>query len=113
MIDGDRVYVQSCRGEFRCLNLADGSTRWRFHFNDHGAFWVPEKNSSIGAANRRGNSGSPVVDGDRVFVQVGGTNNSSIMAFDKRTGALAWKSQNDLTCYSSLAWGTFGSLNTR
>ena len=108
LINGDRVYVQSCRGEFRCLNLADGSTRWRFHFNDHGAFWVPEKNSNIGAANRRGNSGSPVIDGDRVFVQVGGTNNTSIMAFDKRTGALAWKSQNDLTCYSSLAWGTLG-----
>src|SRR5258706_4378743 len=24
LLDGDRVYVQSCKGEFRCLNLADG-----------------------------------------------------------------------------------------
>ena len=26
IIDGDRVYVQSCNGEFRCLGLADGHT---------------------------------------------------------------------------------------
>src|SRR5580658_3327279 len=28
LIDGDRVFVQSCKGEFRCLNLADGKVVW-------------------------------------------------------------------------------------
>lgn len=106
LIDGDRVYVQSCRGEFRCLSLKDGSTLWRFHFSDYGATWVTEKGSPIGAASRRGHSGSPVVLGDRIFVQIGSTNGASIAAFDKRSGKLAWKSQNDLTCYSSMAWGS-------
>lgn len=108
LIDGDRVYVQSCLGEFRCLNLSDGSTRWRFHFEDYGAFWVSDKQGGVGAANRRGNSGAPLVDGGRVFVQVGSTNGASIAAFDKLTGKLAWKSQNDLTCYSSPNLGTLG-----
>ena len=31
-VDGDRLYVQSCRGEFRCLSVADGRTLWRVNF---------------------------------------------------------------------------------
>jgi len=30
LIDGDRVYAQSCNGEFRCLSLADGKVIWDF-----------------------------------------------------------------------------------
>ena len=32
IIDGDHVYVQSCNGEFRCLNLADGKVIWGTSF---------------------------------------------------------------------------------
>lgn len=108
LMDGDRIYVQSCRGEFRCLNLADGKTRWRFHFEDFGAFWTPDRQSNVGAANRRGHSGSAAIVGDRILVQVGSTNGASVMAFDKFTGRTLWKSQDDLTCYSSLAVGRMG-----
>jgi outer membrane protein assembly factor BamB len=106
LIDDDRVYVQSCQGEFRCLNLADGKTRWRFHFRDYGTVWIPDRNSGGGAASRRGNTGSAVVDGHRVVVQVGSTKGASLVAFDKVNGNLLWKSQDDLTTYSSLAVGT-------
>src|SRR5262245_19901473 len=110
LIDGDRIYVQSCKGEFQCLDLADGNLRWRFNFDDYGTFWVPDRQSGVGAANRRGNTGSGIVDGDRIFVQVGSTNGACIVAFEKRSGKLVWKSQDDLTCYSSLACGTLGGL---
>lgn len=106
LVDDDRLYVQSCKGEFRCLGLADGKVRWRFHFRDLGMVWIPDKNSGGGAASRRGNTGSPVVDGERIMVQVGSTQGASIVAFDKRDGRLLWKSQNDLTSYSSLSAGT-------
>ncbi|MCC7377529.1 MAG: PQQ-like beta-propeller repeat protein [Verrucomicrobiales bacterium] len=106
LVDGDRVYVQSCLGEFRCLDLADGKTRWRFHFGDYGMVWIHDRNEGGGAASRRGNTGSAVVDGDRVIVQVGSTQGASLAAFDKRDGKLLWKSQNDLTTYSSLSVGT-------
>ncbi|MBL9134247.1 MAG: PQQ-binding-like beta-propeller repeat protein [Verrucomicrobiales bacterium] len=105
LIDDDRLYVQSCKGEFRCLGLADGKTRWRFHFSDYGMAWIPDKNSGGGAASRRGNTGSAVIDGERIFVQVGSTQGASIVAFDKRDGRLLWKSQNDLASYSSLSAG--------
>ena len=105
LVDGDRVYVQSCKGEFQCLGLMDGAMRWRFHFSDYGTFWVPDKGSPIGSANRRGNAGAPVIDGSHIIVQVGSTNGASLCAFDKLSGKLAWKSQNDLTCYTSPVMG--------
>jgi len=101
VVDGDRVYVQTALGEFRCLGLADGAVRWRFHFGDYGMRWVPDRASNIGAASRRGNTGSPVLDGDKILVQVGSTNGAFMVAFDKRTGRELWKSQNDLASFSS------------
>jgi outer membrane protein assembly factor BamB len=97
----DRLYAQTARGEFRCLRLADGHTLWRTNFKDLGMVWNPERNTGIGAANRRGNTGSPLVSKDRVLVQVGSTNGASIVAFEPRTGRLLWKSQDDLTAYTS------------
>jgi len=106
LVDGDRVYVQTAPGEFQCLGLADGALRWRFHFGDYGMRWVTDRASNIGAASRRGNTGSPVVDGDRILVQVGSTNGACVVAFDKHTGRELWKSQNDLASFSSPVIGT-------
>ena len=106
LVDGDRVFVQSCYGEFACLSLADGAHRWGFHFRDYGATWIKERNGGTGAASRRGHSGAPVVVDGKVVVQVGSTNNASLVAFEAATGRLAWRSQGDLTCYSSLVAGT-------
>lgn len=108
LIDGNRVYVQSCFGEFACLSLDDGKKQWGFHFRDHGMFWVKDKAGGPGAANRRGNSGSAIIAGERIFIQVGSTNGASIVAFDKAAGRLLWKSQDDLTSYASLVTGTLG-----
>lgn len=100
--------MQSCFGEFACLSLDDGQKQWGFHFRDYGMFWVKDKAGGPGAANRRGNSGSAVISGDRIFIQVGSTNGASIAAFDKAGGRLLWKSQDDLTSYASLVTGTLG-----
>lgn len=108
VVDGDRVYVQTALGEFQCLDLRDGSLRWRFHFGDYGMRWVADRASNIGAASRRGNTGSPVVDGERILVQVGSTNGACLVAFDKRTGRELWKSQNDLASFASPVVGAPG-----
>ena len=101
IIDGDRLYVQSCNGEFRCFNLADGKTIWRTSFEkDFGVKFLGSK-SQEGTATRRGNNGSGVIDGDRLILPVGGTG-ASLVCFDKRTGKAIWKSQDDEAAYSSL-----------
>jgi outer membrane protein assembly factor BamB len=101
VVDDDRVYVQSCRGELRCLSVADGKTIWRANFTrDFGATFIGEKGAAQGAA-RHGNNGSPVIDGDRLYAQAGSTNGASVVCFDKRTGEVRWKSQNDVAGYAA------------
>jgi len=114
IIDGDRVYVQSCKGEFRCLNLLDGKTLWGVSFEkDFGVNFIGSKgndSSTGGTASRRGNNGSGVIDGERIFVPVGSTEGASLVCFDKRTGKILWKSQNDEAAYSSLMVGTLAGV---
>jgi outer membrane protein assembly factor BamB len=100
VIDGSRVYVQSCRGEFRCLGAADGKPMWRVNFlKDYDAPYIGEKGNAEGAA-RHGYTGPPLVDGERIIVGVGGPHGASVVAFDKMNGTVIWKSQNDLPAYA-------------
>ncbi len=51
VVDGPRVFVQSCRGEFRCLGIDDGKPIWRTNFvKDFGAEFMGEKGDAQGAA---------------------------------------------------------------
>src|SRR5438477_3474882 len=110
ILDGDRLYVQSCRGEFRCLNLADGKVIWGVSFEkDFGVEFVGSK-ANEGTASRRGNDGSGVIDGDRIFLPVGSSHGASLVCFDKRTGKIFWKSQNDEAAYSSLMIATLAGV---
>lgn len=110
IFDGDRLYIQSCKGEFRCLNVADGKVVWGVSFEKD--FNVPFLGSKAneGTASRRGNDGSGIIEGDRIFLPVGSANGASLVCFDKRTGKVAWKSQNDEAAYSSLMMATFGGV---
>ena len=101
LIDGDRVYAQSCKGEFQCLSLADGKAVWRVSFtNDFGSLFIGEKGQAPGAT-RHGYNASPLIDGENIFVTVGSTNGASLVCFRKKTGDVVWKSQNDQAAYAA------------
>lgn len=101
LVDGERVYAQSCRGELQCRSVADGKLIWRINYpKDLGAIFIGEKGTAPGAA-RHGNNASPVIDGDHLIACVGGTNGASVVCFDKRTGTVIWKSQNDQAGYAA------------
>ena len=108
--DGDRVYVQSCNGEFRCLSLADGKVIWGTSFEkDFGVKFLGSK-ANAGTATRRGNDGSGVIDGDTVIVPVGATDGGTLVWLHKLTGKVTWKSGDDEAAYSSPILATLAGV---
>ncbi len=115
LVDGDRVYTQTCRGEFRCLALADGKVLWQTSFDKDwdapflgNSSTAPEAKET--ASRRHGNNGSPVIDGDRVFVPVGSPTKGTLVAFDKKTGKVLWTAGRENTAYSSLMVATLAGV---
>jgi outer membrane protein assembly factor BamB len=106
--DGDRVYMQSMDGEFRCFNAEDGKVRWTVSFKDYGIKFLGGK-AGEGTAARRGNNGSGVIEGDFVYVPVG-AKGASIVCFDKLTGKEIWKAIDDEAAYSSFIVGKLAGL---
>lgn len=100
LVDGDRVYAQSCKGELQCLGLGDGQLIWRVNYtNDLDAIFIGEK-GNVPGASRHGYNGSPLVDGEFLYACVGGTNGAGVVCFNKLTGKTVWKSQNDQAAYA-------------
>jgi outer membrane protein assembly factor BamB len=110
IIDGDLVFAQSCRGEFRCLNVADGRVIWGVSFEkDFGVKFLGSK-ANEGTSARRGNNGSALVDGDAVIVPAGSTNGATLVCLDKRTGKFLWKAGDDEAAYSSPVAATLAGV---
>jgi outer membrane protein assembly factor BamB len=109
VVDGDRVYVQSCKGELQCLDAATGKAAWHVNYvKDFGATFIGEKGSATGAS-RHGNNGAPLVDGDRLLACVGGPD-AGVVCFDKKTGKPVWNSQSDVPGYTGPVVATIAGV---
>jgi len=110
VVDGDRVYVQSCRGKLQCLAAETGEPIWRVDFiKDFGGVFIGERGSAPGAS-RHGYSGAPLVHADRLVATAGGTNGASVVCLDKRTGSVVWKSQNEVAGYAAPVAATIAGV---
>jgi outer membrane protein assembly factor BamB len=111
IIEEDRLYVQACNGEFRCLKLQDGGEIWKTSYEkDFGVKFLGSK-AKEGTASRRGNNGSGVISGKRIILPVGNTEGASLVCFDKLTGKVLWKSGTDEAAYSSFVDATLAGEN--
>ncbi len=90
-IDGSRVYTYGAQGMLHCLDLATGKKLWE----------CDTAKQFKSAKGFFGRACSPLIDEGRVVLQVGGTDGAGIVAFDKLTGAVAWKALSDEAGYSS------------
>jgi outer membrane protein assembly factor BamB len=85
----------------QCLRTADGGKIWRVNFlKDFGAAFLGEDSKVPGAAEH-GYTAAPVIEGERLIACVGGTNGAGVVCFEKRTGTVLWKSQEDLAAYAA------------
>ncbi len=111
LVDGDRIYLFGVEGQLTCLNANDGDVKWSVD--------TAQKFGVI--QNFFGVSSNPVIHDDKIIVMVGGSakesaqvppgqldrvkpNGSAVVAFDKLTGDVKYKTGNDLASYSSLTW---------
>lgn len=87
-INEDRVYTFGRSGDLVCWNLEDGKLLWRKNVKEEG-----------GVEPSWGFSTTPLVFENMVIVQGGGK--SLVIAYDKLTGAVLWKSMEGDVGYSA------------
>ncbi|MEM7015167.1 MAG: PQQ-binding-like beta-propeller repeat protein, partial [Verrucomicrobiota bacterium] len=89
-IDGNRIYALHNSGQLLCINAENGDRVWATHLiQDHG-----------GQPHDWGYAGTPLVAGDVVIVDAGGSGSSTI-AFNKTNGEPVWASGDFPAGYAS------------
>ncbi len=85
-----QVYTFGAQGVLTCLSFATGAKIWQRNVNEE---------LSV-AKGFFGTASTPLVDGRRVYLNVGGSG-AGIVAFDKDTGRTLWQTGDDEASYSS------------
>ncbi len=84
-VDDGRVYILGARGTLLCLDADTGRTVWKTEFS-HPPKW--------------GYSGSVLIEGG-LAIASGGESDGALVAFDKKTGELAWRCGDDIAGYAT------------
>lgn len=85
-----KIYCLGITGLLTCLDTTDGKILWQVDTLKQ----FVAKNLVFGVA------GSPLIDNDSLFVNVGGKD-ASVVAFNRNDGNVLWKSLSDPASYSS------------
>jgi outer membrane protein assembly factor BamB len=113
VVDGNRVYAFGPEGMLHCLRAADGKLVWKTDTTEE--FGVVQNFFGVGS--------TPVVEGDLLLAQVGGSpkgsdpdqfldlkgNGTGLVAFDKYTGKVRYKVSKELASYASPVVTTIGN----
>jgi outer membrane protein assembly factor BamB len=91
LVDKTNVYVTSAQGHLLAVDVDDGKVLWSHDLPSEFGGRIPD----------HGYSSSPLVEGNKLFVEVGGREGYSFVAFNKSTGEVIWHSQTDEPSYSS------------
>jgi outer membrane protein assembly factor BamB len=86
-----KVYTFGADGALHCVDLATGKKIWA----------IDVKGQFASAKGFFGRVCSPLIEGDKVLLNIGGANGAGIIALDKASGKLVWKATDDEASYSS------------
>ncbi len=90
-IDDDKAYAVGAMGHFHCLDADSGKIHWQHDLEQEYAIEMPIW----------GIAASPLIYGELVIQQVGGSDGACIVAFDKQSGKEVWRALNEKASYSS------------
>jgi outer membrane protein assembly factor BamB len=104
VVDGERVYIYGAEGMLHCVHALTGALIWKV--DTKAEFGVVQNFFGVGS--------TPVVEGDLLIAQVGGSppgegraptlrqrgNGTGIVAFDKKTGKVRYRITNELASYA-------------
>lgn len=99
-LDGGTVYAMGSHGRLLALKAADGAMIWEVDLTQ--AFGAKRPNW--------GYSGSPLIDGDLLILEVGGKEGRGVVAFEKATGKVRWGALDGDPAYSSPVVMTIGGI---
>lgn len=115
LVDGDFVYIYGVEGELHCVRADTGKFVWSINVNKE--FNVVQNFFGVGS--------TPVIEGDLLICQVGGSpdgsttrdlfnqtlkgNGCGVVAFNKHTGKVAYKISDELASYASPVLATINS----
>jgi outer membrane protein assembly factor BamB len=81
ILDDGQCITLGAEGMLTCLNLQDGSLIWQHDLQEK--FKLPDWFFGVGS--------SPILDGERLIVLVGGQPDSGVAAFNRRDGSVLWE----------------------
>ena len=113
VVDGDRVYIFGAEGMLHCVNTLDGKPIWKVN--------TAERFNVV--TNFFGVASAPVVEGNLLIAQIGGSppgspkdlyaargqlsgNGSGVVAFNKFTGEMTYQITDELASYASPSLAT-------
>jgi outer membrane protein assembly factor BamB len=115
LIDGDYVYLYGVEGQLHCVKADTGKLVWKANVNKE--FDVIQNFFGVGS--------SPVIEGNLLIAQVGGSpegslqrnlfdqtlkgNGCGVVAFDKRTGKVTYKISDELASYAGPVLATINN----
>jgi outer membrane protein assembly factor BamB len=99
-VDGEMVYALSASAKL-----------WAFDAKSGKKLWSRDLSSELGARTPTwGVSTSPLIEGNLLLLDVGGSSGKSLAALDKKTGKTVWTSQSDRAGYSAPIAFTVGGV---
>jgi outer membrane protein assembly factor BamB len=92
VVDGGHVFVHFGHMGTACLNAKDGSRVWT--------------QQSLRYNPVHGNGGSPILAGDRLIFSIDGTDKQEIVALERKTGKVAWRTPRNLSVQKPFSFST-------
>ena len=91
LVHGDLAYSFGTMGHLHCFDAGNGKIRWQVNgleqYNSRIPIW--------------GLASNPVIEEDKLIVQLGGSPGACLVAFDKNNGQELWRALDDEASYSA------------